>query len=121
VGEAAHAMSPQLGQGANLALYDAKILGECFATERDVPSALARYDRERRAHLGFYQFATRWLTPFFQGDWSVFGMLRDLGMPIGLAIPPIREQMVRSMLGIKRGIVRRSLPLEPFRRALTTG
>ena len=47
-------------------------------------------------------------------------MLRDLFMPIGLMIPPIRAQMVRSMLGIKRGIVRRSLPIEPLRRALVS-
>lgn len=118
IGDAAHAMSPQLGQGANLALYDAKVLGECFAAEPDVPRALARYERERRSHLAFYQFATRWLTPFFQGDMSIFGSMRDLGLPIGLAIPAIREQMVMSMLGIKRGIVRRSLPLEPFKKAL---
>lgn len=121
VGDAAHAMSPQLGQGANLALYDAKILGECCAAEPDVANALARYDRERRTHLGFYQFATRWLTPFFQGDHGLFGTLRDVLMPIGLAIPPVRRQMVRSMAGIKRGIVRTSLPLEPFRRALASG
>ena len=115
IGDAAHAMSPQLGQGANLALYDAMVLGECFAAEPDVARALARYERERRTHLGFYQFATRWLTPFFQGDARIFGTLRDVLMPIGLAIPPIRAQMARSMLGIKRGIVRRSLPLEPLR------
>jgi 2-polyprenyl-6-methoxyphenol hydroxylase-like FAD-dependent oxidoreductase len=120
VGDAAHAMSPQLGQGANLALYDAMVLGECCASEPDVPRALRRYERERRAHLGFYQFATRWLTPFFQGDYAAVAMLRDLFMPIGLMIPPIRAQMVRSMLGIKRGIVRRSLPIEPLRRALVS-
>ena len=91
------------------------VLGECFAAEPDVPRALARYERERRTHLGFYQFATRWLTPFFQGDARIFGTLRDVLMPIGLAIPPIRAQMARSMLGIKRGIIRRSLPLEPLR------
>jgi 2-polyprenyl-6-methoxyphenol hydroxylase-like FAD-dependent oxidoreductase len=111
VGDAAHAMSPQLGQGANLALFDAMVLGECMRSERDVPSALARYDRERRAHLGFYQFATRWLTPFFQGDWSALGTLRDLGLPIGLRIPWIRRQMVQSMAGIARGIVRPAMVL----------
>ena len=52
---------------------------------------------------------------------SIFGTLRDVLMPLGLAIPPIRAQMVRSMLGIKRGIVRRSLPLEPLRKALAAG
>ncbi len=118
VGDAAHAMSPQLGQGANLALYDAKVLAESCASEPDVARALARYDRERRAHLGFYQRVTRWLTPFFQGDASIFGTVRDLAMPLGLALPPIRGQMVRSMLGIKRGVLRPSLPLAPFLKAL---
>jgi 2-polyprenyl-6-methoxyphenol hydroxylase-like FAD-dependent oxidoreductase len=120
VGDAAHAMSPQLGQGANLALCDAMVLGECLAAEPDVPRALLRYERARRAHLRFYQFATRWLTPFFQGDHAIAGTLRDLLMPIGLAISPIRAQMVRTMLGIKRGIVRRSLPIDPLRRALAS-
>lgn len=115
VGDAAHAMSPQLGQGANLALYDAMVLGDAVASEPTVARALERYDRDRRAHLGFYQFATRWLTPFFQGDLRLFSLFRDVFMPIGAALPPIRAQMVRSMLGVKRGIVRSSFPLEPLK------
>ena len=115
LGDAAHAMSPQLGQGANLALYDAMVLGDAVAREPTVVGALERYDRDRRTHLGFYQFATRWLTPFFQGDARLFSLLRDVLMPIGAALPPIRAQMVRSMLGVKRGIVRRSFPLEPLK------
>lgn len=115
LGDAAHAMSPQLGQGANLALYDAMVLGDCVAGEPTVALALARYDRDRRAHLGFYQFATRWLTPFFQGDQRLFSLLRDVLMPVGAILPPVRAQMVRSMLGVKRGIVRSSFPLEPLK------
>src|SRR5262249_5751419 len=68
IGDAAHATSPQLGQGANLALVDAMTLADVFAAEASVDAALARYTRERRRHLAFYQFATRALTPFFQGD-----------------------------------------------------
>ncbi len=43
IGDAAHAMSPQLGQGANIALNDAFILGTCLREEPDVLSALASY------------------------------------------------------------------------------
>jgi 2-polyprenyl-6-methoxyphenol hydroxylase-like FAD-dependent oxidoreductase len=118
LGDAAHAMSPQLGQGANLALFDAMVLADALAAEPDVPRALDRYERERRPHVRFYQFATRWLTPFFQGDHSFLASLRDTLMPIALAVPAVRAQMVHSMAGIKRGVVRPSLPLGALRAAL---
>ncbi len=104
LGDAAHAMSPQLGQGANLALYDAMVLADALAATRYLPLALARYSRTRRAHLGFYQFATRWLTPFFQGDVEILGLLRDVGMPIGLMLPPFRWYMALSMTGTIEGL-----------------
>jgi 2-polyprenyl-6-methoxyphenol hydroxylase-like FAD-dependent oxidoreductase len=48
LGDAAHAMSPNLGQGACQALEDAAVLAAALATEPTVASALARYDTERR-------------------------------------------------------------------------
>src|SRR3954462_11369495 len=48
LGDAAHAMTPNLGQGACQALEDAVELGACLATAPDVPAALAGYDRRRR-------------------------------------------------------------------------
>lgn len=52
LGDAAHAATPDLGQGAALALEDAVELGACLArSERDVTSALARYDRARRSRV----------------------------------------------------------------------
>ncbi len=48
LGDAAHAMTPDLGQGACQAMIDAVALGEALGAEPGVPQALARYDRERR-------------------------------------------------------------------------
>lgn len=48
LGDAAHAMTPDLGQGACQALIDAVVLAEALAAAPDVVSALARYDGMRR-------------------------------------------------------------------------
>jgi 2-polyprenyl-6-methoxyphenol hydroxylase-like FAD-dependent oxidoreductase len=47
LGDAAHAMTPDLGQGACQALIDAAALARCLSTA-DVPAALRAYDRTRR-------------------------------------------------------------------------
>ncbi|MDQ3037492.1 MAG: FAD-dependent monooxygenase [Myxococcota bacterium] len=118
LGDAGHAMSPQLGQGANLALWDAMTLGDALEVHPTARDALAAYSRGRRDHLGFYQLATRGLTPLFQSDSRALGWMRDLALPIGLAIPWVRRRMVRSMAGIERGIVRAAFPIEAVRGAL---
>jgi 2-polyprenyl-6-methoxyphenol hydroxylase-like FAD-dependent oxidoreductase len=109
LGDAAHATSPQLGQGANLALWDAMVLADSIAGVADLPSALAAYSRSRRAHLRYYQLATRWLTPFFQSDSRLGGLLRDWLFPLANRIGPLRRVMLETMAGVRRGILRRSL------------
>lgn len=104
LGDAAHATSPQLGQGANLALWDAMVLGDVLAAEpHDVARALDRYSRVREDHLGFYQVATRWLTPFFQSDHTWLGPLRDAAMPLMCRLPATSRLMTKSMLGVVSG------------------
>lgn len=48
LGDAAHAMTPDLGQGGCQAIEDAAVLAACLAGTEDVPAALLRYDRDRR-------------------------------------------------------------------------
>jgi 2-polyprenyl-6-methoxyphenol hydroxylase-like FAD-dependent oxidoreductase len=118
LGDAAHATSPQLGQGANLALVDAAVLADAVAAEPTIDRALASYSAQRRRHLGYYQFATRALTPLFQGDSRVLGWLRDLAFPASRWLRPLRRRMVMMMTGIERGVVRRPMPLAELTRLL---
>ncbi|GIJ76896.1 FAD binding domain-containing protein [Micromonospora phaseoli] len=48
LGDAAHAMTPHLGQGACQAIEDAVTLGALAGPGGDVPAALRAYDRLRR-------------------------------------------------------------------------
>ncbi|MEQ9500194.1 MAG: NAD(P)/FAD-dependent oxidoreductase [Deltaproteobacteria bacterium] len=114
IGDAAHATSPQLGQGTNLALVDALTLAVILAEEGTLEARLWRYAKRRRAHLAYYQLASRWLTPFFQSSYDWIGPLRDFAMPLAAKLPPIRDAMTRSMVGVKRGLLRPSLPIAPY-------
>jgi salicylate hydroxylase len=58
LGDAAHPMSPFLGQGAALAIEDAVVLGRCFAEECDLPSALSMYEQARRPRASAAQRAS---------------------------------------------------------------
>ncbi len=74
-------------------------------------AALAEYTRRRRQHLGFYQFASRWLTPLFQSNLGVLGWARDAFMPLAARLPPVRRLMVRTMTGTVTGLLRAPLSL----------
>jgi 2-polyprenyl-6-methoxyphenol hydroxylase-like FAD-dependent oxidoreductase len=75
IGDAAHRASPQLGQGANMALLDAFALAR--ALRLPLEEALPTYHRSRRWHLGLYQALSAAFTPQYQSHSRVLPMLRD--------------------------------------------
>lgn len=103
VGDAAHAMSPQLGQGANMALVDALALRDALREAPTLPEALARYERQRRVHLRAYHFWSRWLTPLFQSDRDRVAALRDRVFHPLSRIPGGRGQSLRILTGTRSG------------------
>ena len=105
IGDCAHAMSPQLGQGANLALIDAQTLAASLRTESDPALALKHYSRTRRAHLRYYQLASRWLTPVYQSDHTLIPWLRDGLTNLTCKLPFARGQMLDTLAGVKAGVL----------------
>jgi 2-polyprenyl-6-methoxyphenol hydroxylase-like FAD-dependent oxidoreductase len=88
IGDAAHAMSPQLGQGSNMALIDAWVLAKSLQNAADdVPTALQSYSRTRKMHLQCYQAASKWLTPMFQSSGVLMPMLRNVSFWPGSRLP----------------------------------
>jgi 2-polyprenyl-6-methoxyphenol hydroxylase-like FAD-dependent oxidoreductase len=77
LGDAWHATSPQLGQGANMALLDAAALAGSLCEAETLSQALTSYARRRRRHVHLYQALSRIFTPFYQSEGNILPWLRD--------------------------------------------
>jgi 2-polyprenyl-6-methoxyphenol hydroxylase-like FAD-dependent oxidoreductase len=78
LGDAAHAMTPSLGQGACQALEDAATLAACLADAADTAGALARYDRLRRPRTQAITRRSARLGRAGQLSWPPATIARDL-------------------------------------------
>ncbi len=88
IGDSWHSTSPQLGQGANMALLDAAALAAALAASPDTAGALAFYVRMRRTHVRLYQTLSYLFTPFYQSDSRLLALVRDhLAGPLS-RVPP---------------------------------
>ncbi|MBY0574651.1 MAG: FAD-dependent monooxygenase, partial [Undibacterium sp.] len=102
IGDAAHAMSPQLGQGANIALIDATVLAQCLQNQENIADALKSYSKKRAKHIAYYQTTSRIMTPLYQSHYPL-GWMRDLGTMIGRQIPSVYRQYLLTLAGAKQG------------------
>ena len=78
IGDAWHSTSPQLGQGANMALLDAWALACGLAGHDALADGLAAAVALRRGHVRLYQGLSRLFTPAYQSDGVVLPVMRDL-------------------------------------------
>ncbi|MEO5625874.1 MAG: NAD(P)/FAD-dependent oxidoreductase [Dokdonella sp.] len=78
IGDAAHSMSPLLGQGARMALLDAATLVQALRRHADLQGALAYFDRTSRANTQRLQTISRWLTPVFQSENHLSASVREV-------------------------------------------
>lgn len=95
IGDAAHRASPQLGQGANMALLDAFALAQ--ALRLPLEDALTAYHHARRWHLGLYQSLSAAFTPQYQSHSRTLPILRDhILSPLSRLwpLPPILSSLV---------------------------
>lgn len=115
LGDCAHGMSPQLGQGANLALVDALVLCQLWREHPrlDWAPRFELFTQRRRAHVRYYSQASRALTPLFQSGDPVLPWLRDrLFGPLG-RLPWVHDQNVATLAGLKTGWLFGRLTLGP--------
>ncbi len=99
IGDAWHATSPQLGQGANMALLDAASLTLALEKAGSVEEALALHLRQRQAHIWLYQTLSSVLTPFYQSDSRVLPMMRDIMIGPTTRLPLVRYIVSRLVTG----------------------
>lgn len=98
IGDSAHRASPQLGQGANMALLDAMALATALAT-CDLDDALPRYAALRRWHVRSYQMCSAVFTPMYQSHSRVLPRLRDHILAPLAKLPPVRAALTRLVSG----------------------
>lgn len=102
IGDAWHAASPQLGQGANMAFLDAYALAKALR-ESDVPArAVPRAIALRRRHVRTYQAMSALFTPVYQSDSHLLPLLRDrIAGPLTKLWPATRilAAMVAGLIG----------------------
>ncbi|MFN4224855.1 MAG: FAD-dependent oxidoreductase [Hyphomonas sp.] len=99
LGDSWHATSPQLGQGANMALLDAFALARAVEGGGEIAAA---YERMRTLHVRVFQGMSHIFTPVYQSDSTLLPWLRDwLAAPISKIwpAPPLLAALVSGAIG----------------------
>ncbi|HHI88661.1 MAG TPA: FAD-dependent monooxygenase [Hellea balneolensis] len=102
IGDSWHAASPQLGQGANMALLDAWALASALRAHencQDILTTLKRFHSLRRHHVRLYQMFAWLFTPVYQSDSRLLPFLRDYLVPAVSRVPPFPRLLAALVAG----------------------
>lgn len=113
IGDAWHSASPQLGQGANMALLDAWSLARGLAEGRTLAEKLRLAVSWRRDHVWLYQAVTRVFTPLYQSESRMLPALRDRVLaPLSRHWPArgIQAQLMSGLFGFPLAPLGLALP-----------
>ena len=96
-GDAAHVIHPLAGQGLNLGLEDVEALTKAF--KKPAKRSLARYQRERIAHVHDMEMLTTALNGMFSEASPVLRDFSGKGMNATGKIAPLRDWLMRKACG----------------------
>lgn len=100
IGDAWHSTSPQLGQGANMALLDAWALARSLREQASVEVALEGFVAARRSHVRLYQMLSLALTPLYQSDHLAPAVVRDRLIAPTLSLKPFDHLAAAGVAGL---------------------
>ena len=108
IGNAMHTFHPVGGQGFNLALRETAELAEILTRYRKLGWDIGNYDvlsqyqhrriRESHAVAGF----TDGLISIFANDYPVQSRIRNLGLDVIQAVPPLKRMLLKRTMGLHR-------------------
>lgn len=99
IGDSWHCTSPQLGQGANMALIDAEAIAAAIRASGDLADIARLYRYYRSDHVKLYQLLSYVFTPLYQSDSALLPVLRDLVIHHLARKPVIRSLIAQTVSG----------------------
>jgi 2-polyprenyl-6-methoxyphenol hydroxylase-like FAD-dependent oxidoreductase len=108
IGDAAHPVTPDLGQGGCLAIEDAVVLSRCLQRTNGVPLALKDFEERRLSRIRMISFESHWTGRFFAANSPLTSALRTAALS---AVPG----------RIRLGHLARYASRDAFLRTLPTG
>lgn len=95
LGDAAHAATPDMGQGACMAIEDAVVLARCLSQEEELTAALNRYEAERKPRTTWIIKRSRAIGRFAHWENPLLCTIREL--MLSMFAPRIFTQIERAM------------------------
>lgn len=99
VGDAWHCTSPQLGQGANMALVDARALARAVERADCLSSLVSHYQHYRADHVRLYQLLSYFFTPIYQSEGALLPIARDHIIHNLAKLPLVRNLIAKVVSG----------------------